>query len=303
MSFAAVLFTVSVTRGSHPDLVVQGQQVLDPIWGGLGVVLLTLGSAMMGLALLCTRSRQSEAMCLFLGLTLVCGMAYLAIRYIEGATMFPGVSVRTVALSSEFDGGRINAGNALAGRELYMRSCMACHGPGATGVPGLGKTLIASPFVDGQSDAQLVAFLKNGRDVDDPANTTGVAMPARGGNPNLSDQDLTDIVAHLRAAKTSGPSIGRGKERATAKSESGSADIDPLAMPYTQPFSRLYLLLTSLQSLFVLGSMAMIAWSLSVALRRRLAGFSSGAVTFGSLYWHATTAAAVLVYPLLYLIH
>jgi disulfide bond formation protein DsbB len=43
-----------------------------------------------------------------------------------------------------------------------------------------------------------VAFIKVGRGVDDPANTTGVAMLPKGGNPGLSDQDLYDIVAYLR---------------------------------------------------------------------------------------------------------
>lgn len=44
----------------------------------------------------------------------------------------------------------------------------------------------------------MVAFLKVGRDPSDPLNTTGVAMPPKGGNPALSDQDLLDIVAFVR---------------------------------------------------------------------------------------------------------
>jgi len=48
------------------------------------------------------------------------------------------------------------------------------------------------------SDAELVEFIKMGRSVGDPANTTGVDMPPKGGSPSLSDQDIYDIVAYLR---------------------------------------------------------------------------------------------------------
>lgn len=87
---------------------------------------------------------------------------------------------------------------AAQGETLFV-SCVACHGTDGTGVAGLGKTLVASEFVNSSSDADLVAFLKVGRSTSDPANTTGVDMPPRGGNPALSDEDLGFIVAYLRS--------------------------------------------------------------------------------------------------------
>ena len=63
---------------------------------------------------------------------------------------------------------------------------------------GLGKDLTTSTFVAERSDADMVAFLKVGRDPSDPLNTTGIAMPPKGGNPALNDQDLLDIVAFVR---------------------------------------------------------------------------------------------------------
>jgi disulfide bond formation protein DsbB len=62
----------------------------------------------------------------------------------------------------------------------------------------LGKDLTTSQFVKDKSDAELVAFVKQGRPASDPANTTGVDMPPRGGNPALSDTDLANIVAFIR---------------------------------------------------------------------------------------------------------
>lgn len=46
---------------------------------------------------------------------------------------------------------------------------------------------------------ELVEFIKVGRSASAPSNTTGIAMPPKGGNLALSDQDLFNIVAYLRA--------------------------------------------------------------------------------------------------------
>jgi disulfide bond formation protein DsbB len=92
------------------------------------------------------------------------------------------------------DGG----GDAAAGEAGYQSTCAACHGADAEGIEGLGKDLHANAFVAENSDGEMVAFLKVGRPASDPANTTGVDMPPKGGNPSLSDEDLQNIVAYLR---------------------------------------------------------------------------------------------------------
>jgi mono/diheme cytochrome c family protein len=89
-------------------------------------------------------------------------------------------------------------GNAAAGKDKFEATCSACHGPDAKGKPGLGKDLTTSAFAKGKTDDELVAFVTHGRDPSDPLNTTGVAMPPRGGNPALQDNDLYDIVAFIR---------------------------------------------------------------------------------------------------------
>lgn len=40
-----------------------------------------------------------------------------------------------------------------------------------------------------------------GRSLGDPLNTTGVTMPAKGNNPALTDEDLSNIVAYLRTLR------------------------------------------------------------------------------------------------------
>lgn len=88
---------------------------------------------------------------------------------------------------------------ALRGKGLFAQGCNACHGDDARGRPGLGKDLAHSAFVKSQAAPQLVAFLKRGRDINDPLNTTRVPMPPKGGNPALNDKQLGDIVSYVRS--------------------------------------------------------------------------------------------------------
>ncbi len=61
----------------------------------------------------------------------------------------------------------------------------------------LGKPLVGSPMLN-LSDSELVTFLIKGRDSSDKDNTTGVPMPPKGGNPDLTETDLLNVVAYLR---------------------------------------------------------------------------------------------------------
>lgn len=90
------------------------------------------------------------------------------------------------------------AGDVANGEKLFKSTCIACHGEGGVGVQGLGKNMTTSEFIAGLSDAELIDFIKKGRDPSDPLNTTGVAMPPKGGNPALTDENLVDIVAYVR---------------------------------------------------------------------------------------------------------
>ncbi len=89
-------------------------------------------------------------------------------------------------------------GDPVEGQKLFTQTCSACHGPAGEGMPGLGKDMTSSEFIADKSDDALLAFIKVGRDPSDPLNTTGVAMPPKGGNPALDDEDLQHIIAYIR---------------------------------------------------------------------------------------------------------
>lgn len=103
------------------------------------------------------------------------------------------------------------AGYIASGTKLFNTTCIACHGPGGVGIKGNGKALAKNDFVRGLNDDALLAFVKRGRDPSDPKNTTGIAMPPKGGNPALSDDDLLDIIAYLRTLQGERPAADASK--------------------------------------------------------------------------------------------
>ena len=87
---------------------------------------------------------------------------------------------------------------ATVGEKVYEVACIACHATGGEGIEGLGKPLANSDFVVARTDQELLEFIVTGRGTADPENTSGVAMPPRGGRPNLSDNEILAVIAYLR---------------------------------------------------------------------------------------------------------
>lgn len=110
------------------------------------------------------------------------------------------MGVLTMILVVAGCGGSPEPGTPDAGRgeEVYETACIACHAAGGAGIAGLGKPLANSEFVAGLTDVELATFIIIGRGTQHPENTSGIAMPPRGGRPNLSDAAIADVVAYLR---------------------------------------------------------------------------------------------------------
>lgn len=108
----------------------------------------------------------------------------------------------TAATTAATTGAPAGGGDSANGEAIYNGGCIACHGPNGEGIEGLGKPWVGSEFINGSTDADLVAFLNVGRPSDDPLNTTGIAMLPKGGNTSLTDGDLQDLVAYMRTLNT-----------------------------------------------------------------------------------------------------
>jgi len=91
-----------------------------------------------------------------------------------------------------------SAGSIAHGEQIYLQSCAACHGLDGMGVANLGNQLRGSDFFATNTDEQLLAMIRAGRELNDPANTSGLVMPPSGGRPDLSDADILAIIQFLR---------------------------------------------------------------------------------------------------------
>ena len=85
------------------------------------------------------------------------------------------------------------------GSRLYTRACASCHGTQGEGIDSLGSSLVGSPFMSELTDDELLALIRDGRPADAVDNRSGVAMPPRGGQTDLSDEQIVEIIRYLRS--------------------------------------------------------------------------------------------------------
>lgn len=110
-----------------------------------------------------------------------------------GAFIFVGNAVPAMAGHTGDPGEPGNAGN---GKAVYGETCVFCHGKkGKGGIPGVPDlTRKKGPLA--KTDAELFRNISDG--FESPG--SAMAMPARGGNPDLTESEIHDVVAYLREA-------------------------------------------------------------------------------------------------------
>jgi mono/diheme cytochrome c family protein len=88
-----------------------------------------------------------------------------------------------------------NKGGAAAGEGIYAQTCIACHGADGKGpIPGVADfTAKDSPL--SKTDEELVKNISEG--FQSPGSF--MAMPAKGGNPSLTEEDIRAVVKYLRS--------------------------------------------------------------------------------------------------------
>jgi len=77
-------------------------------------------------------------------------------------------------------------GAAKSGEEIYKAVCMACHAAGVLNAPKLGDKAAWAKLIAEGVDTITADAIKGIR-----------AMPARGGNPDLSDLDMRRAVIYM----------------------------------------------------------------------------------------------------------
>ncbi|UYG07697.1 c-type cytochrome [Halomonas sp. M4R1S46] len=99
------------------------------------------------------------------------------------------------------------------GESIYNNVCMACHDTGAAGAPKRGDEAAWSERT-GQGFETLLSHAINGFN----------AMPARGGNPDLSDEEVQAAVAYLVEPIMDVPAEASGSGEAAAEEDAPTDD-------------------------------------------------------------------------------
>lgn len=103
------------------------------------------------------------------------------------------------------------------GIQVYESTCSACHSAGVAGAPKVGDSGAWAPLIQsGMAEMLKIALEGKG------------AMPARGGNPGLTDLEIARAVVHM--ANQSGGSFPEPVEGDSA-ADAGSAPADAAAAP------------------------------------------------------------------------
>ena len=77
------------------------------------------------------------------------------------------------------------------GKTTYGGICVACHGSGIPGIPQLGDAAAWAPRIEQGNDILYE------RAINGYTGSAGMPMPAKGGNPSLSDDDVKAAVDYI----------------------------------------------------------------------------------------------------------
>ncbi len=105
-------------------------------------------------------------------------------------------SILATGAQTLLDGTGIDEEALAEGQRLYTKACAACHG--VQGEGGLGSALTTSPAVQQLPENELLQQIRTGIAADGPENHSGIAMPASGGRPDLTDAEILTIIRYLR---------------------------------------------------------------------------------------------------------
>jgi c(7)-type cytochrome triheme protein len=107
----------------------------------------------------------------------------VAKQVIKRSSQIVTLSLALGALSSQ---SALAQMDLVAGKALVDKSCMACHKSGVMGAPKIGSKDDWQPRLK-QGSTSLIDHALNGLN----------SMPARGGNPALTDAQITNAVAYM----------------------------------------------------------------------------------------------------------
>ena len=145
------------------------------------------------------------------GMRLVKGFKVSALVALAVPAILVLTAITTLADASPANTGL--PGDPAKGATLFAQNCTSCHGVNLEG--GIGPALNPIEKIPGVPNSLdpnfLIQIINNGRkhQSGDPKTAD---MPAKGGNPNLTDQDVRDLAAYIIQQNNAGsPALSPGE--------------------------------------------------------------------------------------------
>jgi mono/diheme cytochrome c family protein/F0F1-type ATP synthase membrane subunit c/vacuolar-type H+-ATPase subunit K len=203
--FGAILTGYALLRFNDPGAFTWAPKLLDRKMGLATAIALVVACVSAAGALRFAFAEKTGLARPLLAVSLLAGTAVLGVRAFE----FPSTSLRAGFLPKQAEGAPSSVhgvpgpvvthiGDPAQGKRIFLGTCAACHAPDGSGVKGQGQNLRDSVFLKDKTDEKALAFVKTGRQPFDPESKLHLAMPARGGNPALTDASLLDAIAYVR---------------------------------------------------------------------------------------------------------
>lgn len=359
LMFGGLFCLYAVFRAKSPAAFEQGSHLLDTGWGTINTVILITSSFTFAAAIHFVQVGQRRMAILLLVMTLLLGIDFMGIKSIEYAQkmrhgLFPGsdpalilnhenaanqdvktsgIAISTITTVLDTGPGVMPAGDASSGLMVFNATCRSCHGKEAKGIAGVAPSLSGSSFVLQSSQQALFEMVIKGRTPEAPDSVMKGYMPPRGGNSQLSTQNIADVVTYLKnIASGDGTPIVAASGFSTAAEAlamvprwnyppAGDPPPGLIAEMFTQnaplpviendtppsraasmrQFLSVYYLTTGLHGFHVIIGLGVITW-LIVAIARNKVGLHRFApLELGGLFWHTVDLVWLFLFPLLYL--
>jgi len=112
----------------------------------------------------------------------------ISLKITIGATLTAGLLMTAPAFAQ---------GDVKKGAEVYEGTCIACHGGNGKGeIEGVPDFTSPKGPLAMKADEVLLDHITNGFESPDSV----LGMPELGGNEDLTEQDVIDVLAYLRAS-------------------------------------------------------------------------------------------------------
>ncbi|MEO5660033.1 MAG: c-type cytochrome [Polaromonas sp.] len=128
-----------------------------------------------------------------------------AVKYIISQSGGTGAKGGETAAPSPAAAPTVAAGGNVNGKAIFDSTCGACHTTGAAGAPKIGDAAAWAPRIK-TGQAALIASATKGKG----------AMPARGGNANLSSTEIQAAVTYIISQSGAGAKSAKAADPAPA---------------------------------------------------------------------------------------